>query len=31
MIHALLLIPAFIAGYVACYIAMTYGVDQSGK
>ena len=28
MIHTLLLIPAFIVGYVACYIYMTYGVDQ---
>jgi hypothetical protein len=31
MIHVLFLIPAFMLGYVACYIAMTYGVDQSGK
>jgi hypothetical protein len=29
MINALFLIPAFIMGYVACYIAMTYGVDQN--
>lgn len=28
MIHALFLIPAFVMGYVACYIAMTYKVDQ---
>jgi hypothetical protein len=28
MINALLLIPAFFAGYVACYVAMTYKVDQ---
>jgi hypothetical protein len=28
MIHSLFLIPAFIAGYVACYIAMTYKVNQ---
>jgi len=28
MIHALFLIPAFIAGYVACYVAMTYKVEQ---
>jgi hypothetical protein len=28
MIHALFLIPAFIMGYVACYIAMTYGVEK---
>jgi hypothetical protein len=28
MIHALFLIPAFIMGYVACYIAMTYNVKQ---
>ena len=28
MINALFLIPAFFAGYVACYIAMTYKVDQ---
>ncbi len=28
MINALLLIPAFIMGYVACYIAMTYNVNQ---
>ena len=31
MINALFLIPTFIFGYVACYIAMTYKVDQSGK
>ena len=29
MINALFLIPAFIAGYVACYVAMTYKVDQN--
>jgi hypothetical protein len=29
MIHALFLIPAFIMGYVACYVAMTYKVDQN--
>jgi hypothetical protein len=28
MINALFLIPAFIMGYVACYIAMTYNVKQ---
>jgi hypothetical protein len=28
MINVLFLIPAFIMGYVACYIAMTYKVDQ---
>jgi len=28
MINALFLIPAFIAGYYACYVAMTYKVDQ---
>lgn len=28
MINALLLIPAFFMGYVACYVAMTYKVDQ---
>jgi hypothetical protein len=31
MIHALFLIPAFIAGYYACYVAMTYGVEQDKK
>jgi hypothetical protein len=31
MIHVLFLIPAFIMGYVACYVAMTYGVSQSGE
>jgi hypothetical protein len=30
MIHVLFLIPAFIMGYVACYVAMTYGVNQNG-
>jgi hypothetical protein len=29
MIHALFLIPAFFMGYVACYVAMTYGVKQN--
>jgi hypothetical protein len=28
MIHSLFLIPAFIMGYVTCYIAMTYKVSQ---
>ncbi len=28
MINALFLIPAFFLGYVACYVAMTYKVDQ---
>jgi hypothetical protein len=28
MINALFLIPAFFMGYVVCYIAMTYKVDQ---
>jgi hypothetical protein len=28
MINVLFLIPAFIAGYVACYAAMTYKVKQ---
>ena len=28
MISALFLIPAFILGYVACYIVMTYRVSQ---
>jgi hypothetical protein len=28
MINVLFLIPAFIMGYVACYIAMTYKVKQ---
>ena len=28
MINVLFLIPAFIMGYVACYIAMTYKVSQ---
>jgi len=28
MLHALWLIPAFIAGWTVCYIQMTYGVDQ---
>ena len=29
MINALFLIPAFFAGYVACYVAMTYKVNQN--
>jgi hypothetical protein len=28
MMNLLLLIPAFIAGYLACYFIMTKGVDQ---
>lgn len=28
MIHVLFLIPAFVMGYVACYVAMTYRVSQ---
>ena len=28
MINLLLIIPAFIAGYVACYFVMTYKVNQ---
>jgi hypothetical protein len=28
MIHSIFLIPAFIGGYYACYVAMTYKVDQ---
>lgn len=28
MINLLLIIPAFIAGYVACYFIMTYNVNQ---
>jgi hypothetical protein len=28
MISALFLIPAVIIGYIACYIIMTYKVDQ---
>jgi len=31
MIHALFLIPAFVMGYVACYVAMTYGIEQDKK
>jgi hypothetical protein len=30
MIHVLFLVPAFIMGYVACYIVMTYKVNQNG-
>jgi hypothetical protein len=29
MINVLFLIPAFILGYIACYLAMTYKVDQN--
>jgi hypothetical protein len=29
MISLFFLIPAFIAGYVACYFIMTYKVDQN--
>jgi hypothetical protein len=28
MINLLFIIPAFIAGYVACYFIMTYKVEQ---
>ena len=28
MINLLFIIPAFIAGYIACYFIMTYKVDQ---
>ncbi len=28
MINIFMLIPAFILGYLACYLFMTYGVDQ---
>ena len=28
MINILFLLPAFIAGYVACYVVMTYKVKQ---
>ena len=28
MINVLFLIPAFILGYITCYITMTYKVDQ---
>ena len=28
MIDLLLIIPAFIAGYVACYFVMTHNVSQ---
>lgn len=31
MIHSLFLIPTFIMGYVACYVAMTYKVEQEDK
>jgi hypothetical protein len=29
MINLLIIIPAFIAGYVACYFVMTYKVSQN--
>lgn len=29
MISLFFLVPAFVAGYVACYIVMTYKVDQN--
>jgi hypothetical protein len=29
MINYLFLIPAFIAGYIACYFVMTYKVKQN--
>lgn len=29
MISLFFLVPAFIAGYVACYFIMTYKVDQN--
>jgi hypothetical protein len=28
MIHGLWMIPAFLTGWIVCYIQMTYGVDQ---
>jgi len=28
MVNALLLLPAFFMGYIACYVAMTYKVKQ---
>ena len=28
MINSLILIPVFFAGWIVCYIQMTYGVDQ---
>lgn len=31
MLHALWMIPAFLTGWVVCYIQMTYGVDQNGR
>lgn len=30
MISIFFLVPAFILGYVACYVVMTYKVDQNG-
>ena len=29
MINALFLIPAFFAGYIVCYLVMTYKVEQN--
>ena len=29
MINVLFLIPTFFMGYIACYVAMTYKVDQN--
>jgi hypothetical protein len=29
MINIFFLIPAFIVGYVTCYLVMTYHVDQN--
>jgi len=29
MISVFFLVPAFIAGYVVCYLVMTWGVDQN--
>lgn len=31
MVNVLLLLPAFFMGYAACYVAMTYKVDQDEK
>jgi hypothetical protein len=28
MINAFFLIPAFVIGWIVCYIQMTYGVEQ---
>jgi hypothetical protein len=30
MVNLLFLIPAFILGYIACYVFMTWGLDQDG-